>query len=95
MISIISCNLVCLIAQCITAKDVTNADPQSSTTGRGRAQGVSVGHSDGLPLGSYYDAGGQGDGSQHNTGGDPSQSFYPPHPTSTIETKKKGTEVFI
>jgi hypothetical protein len=37
----------------------------------------------------------QGDGGQHNTGGDPSQSFYPPHPSSTIQTKKKGTEVFI
>jgi hypothetical protein len=32
---------------------------------------------------------------QHNTGGDPRQSFYPPRPTSTNQTKKKGIEVFI
>jgi hypothetical protein len=77
----------------VVATDMTNVDPQSATTGRVRAQGGSVGHGDGLPLGSSYDANGQGDGSQHDAAGNPNQSFRPPRPTATIQTKKKGIEV--
>jgi hypothetical protein len=50
--------------------------------GRWRVQGGNASQGNGPPLGSCHDAAGQGDGVQHDTAGDTSQSFRLPHPTT-------------